>query len=173
MNPDPITLDVREDIRLGREPFLKIIAAADELGPGQSLRLLAPFEPVPLYRVLGQQGFTHAGSAKTDGTWEILFTKPAARGAPLESNPAVAAAAGVESTCAGTAVTEVDARGLEPPQPMVRILEAVASLSSGVDLRARTDRRPMHLYAELEARGFSAETSEHPEGGFVTYVRRR
>lgn len=48
---------------------------------------------------------------------------------------------------------EVDARGLEPPEPMMRILAAVESLKPGATLRARTDRRPIHLLAELETRG--------------------
>jgi uncharacterized protein (DUF2249 family) len=70
-------------------------------------------------------------------------------------------------------VVEVDARGLEPPQPMVRILEALASLPAGAELRARTDRRPLHLYAQLEQRGFTAETREEHDGSFVTHIRRR
>jgi uncharacterized protein (DUF2249 family) len=70
------------------------------------------------------------------------------------------------------AAVEVDARGLEPPQPMVKILEALADLPPGAELKARTDRRPMHLYAPLEERGFTAETTEQPDGSFLTYVRR-
>lgn len=69
-------------------------------------------------------------------------------------------------------VIELDARGLEPPQPMVRILEALAALPPGAELRARTDRRPMHLYAQLERRGFTAETRQEHDGSFVTHIRR-
>jgi TusA-related sulfurtransferase len=67
----------------------------------------------------------------------------------------------------------VDARGLEPPQPLVKILEALATLPEGARLRARTDRRPMHLYAQLEERGFVGESEEQEDGSFVTHVRRR
>lgn len=67
---------------------------------------------------------------------------------------------------------EVDARGLEPPQPLVRILEAVATLPDGATLRARTDRRPMHLYALLAERGYRAETLEQSDGSFLTLIRR-
>lgn len=70
-------------------------------------------------------------------------------------------------------VVEVDARGLEPPQPMVKILEALAALPAGAELRAFTDRRPMHLYAQLEERGFAAVTGEQPDGTFLTHIRRR
>jgi uncharacterized protein (DUF2249 family) len=67
----------------------------------------------------------------------------------------------------------MDARGLEPPQPLVTILEALASLPKGAQLRARTDRRPMHLYAQLEERGFVGESEAQKDGSFVTHVRRR
>ena len=66
---------------------------------------------------------------------------------------------------------ELDVRGLEPPQPMVRILEALTTLAPGAALRARTDRRPMHLYALLEERGFRATTEPEPDGSFVTHIR--
>ncbi len=71
----------------------------------------------------------------------------------------------------GTALT-VDARGLEPPQPLVVILEALARLPESAVLRARTDRRPIHLYALLTARGFTGETEEQSDGSFVTTIRR-
>ncbi len=67
---------------------------------------------------------------------------------------------------------EVDARGLEPPQPMMRILEALASLPAGATLRARTDRRPMHLFPILTERGYAAETQEQTDGSFLTLIRR-
>jgi uncharacterized protein (DUF2249 family) len=68
---------------------------------------------------------------------------------------------------------EVDARGLEPPQPMLRILEQLSALPQGTTLCARTDRRPMHLYPLLEERGFNAETQEATDGGYLTHIRRR
>ena len=67
---------------------------------------------------------------------------------------------------------EVDARGLEPPQPLVTILEALANLRAGAELRAHTDRRPMHLYAQLEERGFTGESEEQNDGSFITKIRR-
>jgi len=68
---------------------------------------------------------------------------------------------------------DIDARGLEPPQPIVTILEALERLPNGAQLRARTDRRPMHLYAQLEERGFVGDTEAQPDGSFVTRIRPR
>lgn len=56
---------------------------------------------------------------------------------------------------------------------MVRILEALDALPAGGVLRARTDRRPMHLYPLLEERGFIAETQQEADGSFLTFIRRR
>ena len=67
----------------------------------------------------------------------------------------------------------VDVRGLEPPQPLVRILEMLATLSGDAGLHAQTDRRPMHLYPQLELRGFVGETEEQTDGSFITHIRRR
>jgi hypothetical protein len=44
-------------------------------------------------------------------------------------------------------------------------------LPKGSALRARTDRRPLHLYPLLEQRGFTGETEESHDGGFVTTIR--
>ena len=71
------------------------------------------------------------------------------------------------------AIVDLDARGLEPPQPLVTILAAIATLPPGATLRARTDRRPMHLYAQLESRGFVGESAEQADGSFITHVRSR
>ena len=68
---------------------------------------------------------------------------------------------------------ELDARGLEPPQPLMKTLEAVASLPGGAQLRLHTRWRPAMLYAELEKRGFTGQSEEQPDGSYFTYIRRR
>jgi hypothetical protein len=56
---------------------------------------------------------------------------------------------------------------------MVKILEALGTLRTGQHLRARTDRRPLLLYPQLEERGFTAETDEQSDGSFITQIRPR
>ena len=70
-----------------------------------------------------------------------------------------------------SAVT-LDARGLEPPQPLVVILESLEGLPEGGEIRAHTDRRPMHLYALIEERGYTGESEEQHDGSFITTIRR-
>jgi TusA-related sulfurtransferase len=68
---------------------------------------------------------------------------------------------------------ELDARGMEPPQPLIRIIEALPNLPPSAVLKARTDRRPMHLYAELETRGFIGKTEEEADGSYITKITRK
>ncbi|MGC4074125.1 MAG: DUF2249 domain-containing protein [Nibricoccus sp.] len=73
--PSPLELDVRPLCAGGRPPMPAILDALGRLAPGQSLRLIAPFEPVPLYDFMGQRGFTHETSEREAGVWIILFTE--------------------------------------------------------------------------------------------------
>jgi uncharacterized protein (DUF2249 family) len=175
MSRRTVTLDVREDIRNGREPFAKIMQTVAGLKDDEHLRLIAPFEPAPLYAVLAQRGYAHQSKPTPEGDFEVLFTRGSGYPAKPQGSatPQQAASVSPPRACTGTPVLDVDARGLEPPEPLVKILEALATLPEGARLRARTDRRPMHLYAQLEERGFVGETEEQSDGGFVTHVRRR
>lgn len=172
MSSQTVTLDVRQDIRDGREPFTKIMSAVAQLQSDENLLLIAPFEPQPLFAVLGKQGFAHTTRQVQSGDWEVLFTRSrTASGPSKNSMPNRVNAASVKIP--NGQIIDVDARGLEPPQPLVKILETLASLPAGTELRARTDRRPVHLYAQLEERGFSGETEEQNDGSFITKIRSR
>ena len=162
-----VTLDVRGDIREGREPFARIMEAVARMKGGESLRLIAPFEPVPLFGLMAQRGFSHVARPTDSGDWEVFFTRSPEAPVLPETTPAPSPS---PSGCA--TVIDVDARGLEPPQPLVVILEALARLPEGTGMRARTDRRPLHLYAHLAERGFTGETEPQPDGSFFTTIRR-
>lgn len=170
MSEQIIMLDVREDLRQGREPFSKIMNAVGRLRPDEKLLLVAPFEPAPLFSVLGKQGFGHESKQIQSGDWEVLFTRRNGEvNALVPPERPLCNAMRTEPT----EIIEVDARGLEPPQPLVKILEALAALPEGAELRAHTERKPMHLYAHLEERGFAGVTEEQNDGSFITTIRSR
>ena len=154
----PVDLDVREDIRAGREPFARIMAAVKALGARDALVLRAPFEPAPLYKVLGGRGFAHWTECLGADDWRVWFYRG-------DTGPAVASGA-------GDAASALDVRGLEPPLPMVRVLERLDTLAPGGRLTVLHDRRPMLLYPQLEARGFS-HASDEPAPGLVRIVIER
>ena len=185
-------LDVREDIRRGQDPFDKIIAATKTLTEGGRLRLVAPFKPAPMIHLLSSRGYTCAAQERKNGDWSVLIerragaatslpsTPPACPGRPsapsekTETPPEEAEAPREESPAEKPPVTrEIDARGLEPPEPLMCILEAVETLKPCEVLLARTDRRPMFLYDQLAERGCEAKSEDAPEGGVVTRIWRR
>jgi len=162
-----VIVDVREDIRRGHEPFAKIMTSAKSLQPGQALLLRNVFEPVPLYQVLEKRGLVHWTECRGPEDWWIYFFS-----APTGEPPGEGAAPPAQERAAKGGELLVDARGLEPPEPMQRILEALAKLPAGTTLRARTDRRPQLLYPKLEERGYRYETREIDDDGYETRIWR-
>ena len=59
-----------------------------------------------------------------------------------------------------TSVRELDARYLEPPEPMQQALAALATLKAGEQLRMLLHREPFPLYATLRERGFTYRTTQ-------------
>ena len=159
-----VRLDVREDIRRGQDPFARIMAAVKALGPEQALVLRAPFEPVPLFAVLGKRGFAHWAEQSAPDDWTVWFYREP--GAPAE------AVAGARATASADGdMVVLDVRGLEPPEPMVQILERLDTLAPGQRLVVLHERRPMLLYPQLDERGFLHDTEE-VEPGLVRIVVR-
>lgn len=165
---EPLTLDVREELRRGGEPLSRILQAVKELGPGQALCLLATFEPLPLYAVLGSKGFGHSAKRLDEGDWEVMFTPEAvpARQAGTARAPSDAPVADWPKPS-----TYLDNRGLEPPAPLVRILDALERLGAGEVLEALNERDPVFLYPELQARGAGIQTDK-VSGGVRILIRR-
>jgi uncharacterized protein (DUF2249 family) len=171
-----VEVDVREDLRAGREPFSKIMAAVREVGTGDVLWLRATFEPVPLYTVLGKRGFLHEAREEEPEDWSIWFwvpTDPEKR--PVTATPAAptpgAAASADQSEPAGATV-RLDVRGLEPPEPMVRTLAALETLPAGHTLVQINVRVPQFLLPVLAERGFTWEVDESAADHVVVRIRR-
>ncbi|HEY4131498.1 MAG TPA: DUF2249 domain-containing protein [Gemmatimonadaceae bacterium] len=68
-----IEVDVRDELRAGREPFSRIISAVAALRDDEVLHLRAVFEPVPLFTVLGKRGFAHESRAHAADDWSVWF----------------------------------------------------------------------------------------------------
>ncbi|RWB26209.1 DUF2249 domain-containing protein [Mesorhizobium sp.] len=142
-----VELDVRPILAAGGEPFGKIMETVAALAPGEELRLLAPFRPVPLFQALGSKGFSHEDREIGNGDWEVLF-----RRAGKEEFVDQTASASVEAQWPD-ALMHLDNRDLEPPEPMVRILEAIEAMQPGEVLSALLCREPIFLLPELDKRG--------------------
>ncbi|MBL0373573.1 DUF2249 domain-containing protein [Rhizobium sp. KVB221] len=138
-------LDVRPILASGDEPFQAIMAAVEALAPGQGLTLLAPFKPQPLFSVMEKKGFAHQVSELEGGDFEVRFLP---RGTEvLASEDALAADVWPEP------IREFDFSDLDPPQPMVRILSELETMSPGEVLFVVLAREPIFLFPELTKRG--------------------
>lgn len=155
-----VDLDVREDLRSGREPFSRIMAARRELPAGAALRVRAIFEPVPLYAVMAKQGLDHWTERLAADDWRVWFHPADPAEAPADPAPPAAGAGAPEDE----GVVVLDVRGLEPPEPMVRTLEALEALPPGATLVQVNERVPRFLLPEVERRGFTYEVREQPDG---------
>ncbi len=67
--------------------------------------------------------------------------------------------------------TRLDARDLQPPEPLTNTLERLAELDDETVLVQVNDRAPQHLYPKLDDRGYAYETVERDDD-VVTVVWR-
>ena len=68
-------IDVRPVIASGGEPLGEILAAADTVPEGGRLVVIAPFDPIPLYGVMRQMGFSHESELVSGGGVRVVFTR--------------------------------------------------------------------------------------------------
>ncbi len=162
---DIALLDVRDDLANNRDPFKKIMKAVKHLRAGQILHLVNSFEPAPLYSVLGDRGFDH-WAEQTGDEWHIYFFKQLATQAAVATTPEQAAPA------AANTVIELDVSGLEPPEPMQRILAAITTLGEGSSLLIHHHREPLLLYDHLAQRGFGWKTEKIADGQYKILIAR-
>lgn len=158
----PITAELTVEAILSRHPAM-LRAFAD-----------AGFKPLlnPVMRALFARATTLAGAARRKG-WSaerlqdfvvqlnhILATVPATAPA-MDAPDEPVDVGGAERTEWGVFI---DNRGLEPPQPMMRIMVLLETLAPGEKLLAHNDRLPLMLLPRLEEEGLPYETDVQDDG---------
>ncbi|QAU35353.1 DUF2249 domain-containing protein [Janthinobacterium sp. 17J80-10] len=58
------------------EPLERVLEALSQLAPQQKLCILIDREPLPLYRILANNGYLHQTQSRPDYLYEILVWKP-------------------------------------------------------------------------------------------------
>jgi uncharacterized protein (DUF2249 family) len=149
-------LDVRAAQRAGQEPLADILRAVRVLPPGGILALRNTFEPLPLYTLLGRRGFQAWARRLAADDWEIFFAQV------VVPAPAQTSAKAADAVPAQTIT--LDNRGLEPPQPMLRVLAALDASGPHDTIVALTDRVPLLLFDELNERGLAYTAEQLPDG---------
>lgn len=149
-------LDVRPLIEAGKEPFEAVMAARRMLKPGDSLHLVAPFEPFPLYEIFAADGYGVKTEHRGPGEWHILFEPTAAADAEANADNS----------------NELDLRELEPPLPLQRAAEAIGRLGIAETLTLHTRFRPVHLFEALDADAFDYESEETAANHWISHIWR-
>ena len=164
-----IELDLRDDMRSGREPFSRIIAAVGALHDDRVLRLRTIFEPVPLFAVLARRGLVHESRQNAPDDWSVWFW----RAAPSVDRAVAERPDEPRSKHEGPQPeTWLDVRGLEPPEPMVRTLAALEKLPVGHQLVQVNVRVPQLLLPVLAERGYSWTVDESHTDRVLVRIRR-
>jgi len=169
----------------GRVKHAQIFDRWLNLPVGEFFVLLNDHDPVPLryqFEAEFQGAFTWEYLEQGPAEFRVKITKLKEVSAPEKtpvgcgghghhhSHGGGSDAGNVKATAEG--VQEIDVRGLEPPEPLVRILDALAELPAHTKLKATTDREPCHLFPEAEQRGFNTDCKEQPDGSWVTEITR-
>lgn len=141
-------LDVRDDLRSGREPLARILTVAGALPAGGVLHLRTPFEPAPLFYVLSQRGFAHHTESYADDDWSSWFWRS-------ESPPAPAARPARSLAAALVPAGVIDLRHLPPPEPLVAILARITRDDTPFEVMLPFD--PPILDALLAQHGWRVE----------------
>lgn len=171
INPEKvITFDVRPIINEGKDPLKFILAKVKELTEDEILLLINSFEPIPLYSVLGRMGYSHQ-TQKEGEVFKIYFYREEKTAAAEEDNQQ--RAADEIDVTAFENIVELDVRGLEPPEPMVKILETLSKIDDKTALLVDHHREPVMLYPKLEERGYRAFCTKVNDNYFKIVIARK
>lgn len=162
------TIDVRPILASHGEPFGAVMGIVNALPAEAELIIDAPFNPLPLRRVLGQMGFATYGQRLLDDHWRIWCVREMATSESSDTATSVGGAA-VWTTADGA---HIDVRGLAAPAPLHAILTLIDQGCHEGVIVVHHEREPLFLYPELAERGWSHEIVEG-EPGEVRLVLRR
>lgn len=141
-------LDARPILAAGRSPLAAVIEAVSSLPPLGSLRLIMPFEPVPMMEKLTELGFEHTMRRRGDRAVEVLFSRKAPPPEP----------------------TVLDLRNEHTADVAARVLSVIQALAPGQLLIMRTQENPEPLFPRLAGAGACWEAESLPDGTWQTCI---
>ncbi len=147
------SFDVRPLLAEGADPLSPILEKAAALPSGAVMAIDAPFNPVPLRRVLAGRGFSSYGRRLSSQHWRVFFCRDDVGGWE-DSVEGATSPEGAFSWIEEDGL-HVDVRTLAPPLPMVAILRLIDTEIQRSHLVVHHDRMPRFLLPELAERGWS------------------
>lgn len=175
-----VELDVRPLLRKKLEPFQLIMETVKKLDKDDIFVLHATFRPTPLFGVLKMKGYAGKAEQKDREHWVATFVHKKNKHWLDETDSAAEAENAAEPQSSednlpregGPQTIELDNRGLEPPQPMIRTLSALGRCRPGDEVIIHNDRVPVFLLEELNRLGCPYTVEEQPDGSAKVRIRK-
>lgn len=168
------SLDLRPLLAQGVDPLQRVVECAQTVASGNILVLEAPFNPLPLRRVLAQMGFSSTADKLDEKHWRIdcrrdgnghvagPVTDEDCQGLPDLGAPIHRDVDGVH----------IDVRAMTAPRPMLAILRLCAAVPPGTDIIVHHERDPIYLYPELAELGWEIASLPGEPGEVRLRLRR-
>ncbi len=152
-------LDVRQWVEVGKDPLLPIMEQIKKVQPGNNLKLINSFEPIPLIELLKKQGFISHTEIIDENTVFTYFHNTSTK--VLKTEPSKQEVGWDEKLAEySQQLTTIDVRELEMPLPMLTILDELEKLPKEKALYVYHKRIPVFLLPELKERKFDYRIKE-------------
>jgi len=165
--PQTIELDVRDQLRKKLEPFQFIMDTVKTLRKEDTFVLHATFKPTPLLGLMRTKGFVDQIKHVGGDHWIVTFVHESRKheiGSDSEASSNEAECHATPALEFAPQTFELDNRGLEPPQPMIRTLKKLEEARVGDHVIIHNDRVPMFLIEELNTLGYKYDVEDQADG---------
>lgn len=162
------TLDVRQYIKEGHDPFSLINNTLKKLPQDRILKLINTFEPVPLINIMSKRGYDYAVEHQSEALIITYFQKAANKQVSKQDSGKQEdydkdKFNTVLSNYQEHDIETLSVKGLEMPMPMQIILETLENMAEDKVLYVHHFRIPQLLLPELENRGYQYQVKEVDE----------
>ena len=167
-------LDVRPIINAGKDPLKDILDKVRTIKLDEVLVIINSFEPVPLYSLLGAKGFRYF-TEKIDDAYKVYFYKKdgAVEGAEELPDNREKLPGNITKQIEFENTIEIDVHDLQPPEPMMKILENLQRIDERSVMIVHHHREPHLLYPILDERGYKAVCNKIGEDSFKILITKK
>jgi TusA-related sulfurtransferase len=173
-----VELDVRPYLLKKLEPFKIIMDTVKELNKEDIFILHATFKPTPLFGLMKTKGYAHKVEKIESDHWVITFVHKKSEHTledleDYQADPESLDDQGCLADSPPSQIHELDNRGLEPPQPMIRTLKKLEEALSGDEVIIHNDRVPVFLIEELNTLGYNYDVEEQSDGSAKIHIHKK
>lgn len=175
--PRTVELDVRPYLHKKIEPFQVIMDHVKSLEIDDTFVLHATFKPTPLLGVMKMKGYVNKTEQLDKDHWTVTFVHKKNKESLKTFGINVQAEEDIQHESKALKLNvkktiQLDNRGLEPPQPMIRTLNALEKSKSGDEIIIHNDRVPVFLIEELNTQGYPFKIEDQVDGSAKVIIQK-